>query len=306
MRSAEATQDSPPLAGYLLLITLAVLWGFAWPTMKMVLNELPIWTFRTICLLAGGGLLLFLTAVGGRSIAITRAEFWPVVLCSIFNVIGWQVFSAYGLDMMEAGRSSIIAFTMPVWAAMFSTLILGDRFTVRKLVALALGMAGLAVLIGPDALSLRESPAGALFMVAAAMCWALGSVFVKRFSWVSTIGAVMGWQLIIGAVPITLTAAVIEPWPDLMALSTEAMVAFVYVLVFPMAYCQWAYFKAVRMLGPGTASMGTLLIPVIGVMSSAWLLSEVVGLQEVAALALVVGALAVVLVPALRAQPAVK
>ncbi len=72
------------------------------------------------------------------------------MICVVFNILGWHLFSGYGVSMIEAGRASIIAFTMPVWAALFSRFVLGEALTGTKLLGLALGIVGLAVLIGPD------------------------------------------------------------------------------------------------------------------------------------------------------------
>ena len=58
-----------PLGGLLFLGTLTVLWGSNWPAMKLALRELDPWTFRTVCLLVGGGGLLALVARAGRASA---------------------------------------------------------------------------------------------------------------------------------------------------------------------------------------------------------------------------------------------
>jgi len=73
------------------------------------------------------------------------------------------------------------------------------------------------------------------------------------------------------------------------------------VLIVPMVFCQWAWFKVVRLFPASIAAVGTLAIPVIGVFSSGLLLDEPIGGREFAALGLVCAALAaVLLVPALH------
>jgi drug/metabolite transporter (DMT)-like permease len=101
-------------------------------------------------------------------------------------------------------------------------------------------------------------------------------------------------------VPITLGALAFQEYPDLTALSTPALVSLAYVLAVPMVFCHWAWFTVVRLFPAAIAAIGTLAIPVVGVLSSALVLGEPVGLRELTALGLVCGALAVVLVlPAL-------
>ena len=86
-----------------------------------------------------------------------------------------------------------------------------------------------------------------------------------------------------------------EPMPDFGALSERALLALLYVFAFPMLFCQWAYFKTVRLFPASIAAIGTLAIPVLGVYSSALLLGEPAGLQEFFALVLICAALACVL-----------
>jgi drug/metabolite transporter (DMT)-like permease len=292
-------QTLPPL-GFVLLAALALFWGGNWPAMKLALAEIEVWPFRSMCLLAGGGALLILSRLRGRSIRVPTREIRPLMICVVFNILGWHLFTGYGVSMIEAGRASIIAFTMPVWAALFSRFVLGEALTGAKLLGLALGVAGLAVLIGPDLTSLGAAPLGAASMLAAALSWGLGTVIMKRFLWTIPVGTLAGWQLLIGAVPITLGALAFGEYPDLTALSTPALLSLAYVLTVPMVFCHWAWFKLVRIFPAAIAATGTLAIPIVGVFSSALVLDEAVGLRELIALALVCSALVVVLVlPAL-------
>ena len=293
--------DSLSVTGLLLLAGLTVFWGANWPAMKIVLGEIPVWSFRTICLVGGGGGLLLIARLSGLRLSVPSHERWPLVLCALFNVIGWHLFSGYGVSLMPAGRASIIAFTMPVWAALLSYPILGERLTAAKLGGLVLGLAGLAILIGPDLEHVGRAPLGALFMLGAAISWALGTVSVKYFDWSLPTTVLIAWMLLISALPIAAGAILLGERFSPAALSAPAWLALAYVLAFPMLFCQWAYFKLVRLFPAHMAAIGTLAIPVVGVFSSAVVLGETVGLQELVALVLVCGALALVLLsPALQ------
>lgn len=298
-QASVPAQALPPL-GFVLLAALTLFWGGNWPTMKLALAEIQVWPFRSMCLLAGGGALLILARLSGRSIRVPTREIRPLLICVVFNILGWHLFSGYGVSMIEAGRASIIAFTMPVWATLFSRFLLGEALTGTKLLGLALGVAGLAVLIGPDLSRLGAAPLGAALMLGAAISWALGTVLMKRTLWTIPVATLAGWQLLIGAVPITLGALAFGEYPDPAALSTPALLSLIYVLVVPMVFCHWAWFTVVRIFPAAIAAIGTLAIPIVGVFSSALVLGESVGLRELTALVMVCGALAVVLVlPAL-------
>ena len=118
----------------------------------------------------------------------------------------------------------------------------------------------------------------------------------KRFDWQTPIATVIGWQLMFAALPIGAGAIAFEPAPHLMQLSGPAILAFVYVLAFPMVFCQWAYFKIVRMFPAVYAAVGVLAVPMVGVTSSLIVLGEPVGWREVLALLLVSSAIFTVLI----------
>jgi drug/metabolite transporter (DMT)-like permease len=298
--NAAGAHALPPM-GYALLGSLTLFWGLNWPTMKIVLNEMPVWTFRSLCLIAGGGALLIIARLGRRSVRVPTSEIWPLVICSLFNIVGWHLFSGYGVSLIESGRAAIIAFTMPVWAAVLGWFVLGERMTRTGWIGLALGVLGLTVLMGPDLEQLGAAPLGALFMVGAAMSWATGTVFMKRYTWSIPVGVLAGWQLLIGAVPVTIGALLIDPLPNPAALSGPAIAALVYVLALPMVFCHWAWFSVVRLFPAAIAAAGTLAIPVVGVLSGAVVLGEPLGWREMSALVLVCAALVfVLLIPAWR------
>ena len=282
-----------------MLASLSLFWGLNWPGMKIILSEISVWWFRALCLMFGGSFLMLISALSGNRCRLYPGEIGPVLLCGSFAIFGWMVFSAYGVSLMPAGRASIIAFTMPLWATMAAAWVLGERITAGKIAGLMLGLAGLGVLIGPDLLILKRAPIGALFMLLAAVSWALGTVLLKRIAWRLPTLSNVAWQLLLSAVPVTLIAALNEPFPDLSALSGRAVIALVYLFLFPMSFCQWAYFKTVGLLPASIAAIGTLMVPVIGVYSSYLILDERVGASDVIALLLVLAALVLVLlVPA--------
>ena len=285
-----------PTSGLLLLAGLSLFWGVNWPIIKIVLAEIPVWTFRTLCLVCGGLGLLGLVRVNGVSLTIPKKELGPLLMVAAMNVTGWHLCSAYGVYYMQAGRASIIAYTMPVWAAILSGIILKEPLRFRQILGLFLGMAGLATLIGPDVASFGTTPVGAVFMLGAAVSWAAGTVFVKYFPWTMPTTLLTGWQLVMGSIPVIIGALIMDPVTSILQLSLKGIVAMVYMILFPMIFCYWAWFRVVSILPATLATICTLSIPVIGVFSSAIMLGEAITLQEIIALGLVLVALAVVMI----------
>jgi drug/metabolite transporter (DMT)-like permease len=289
------------LSSIALLATLTITWGFNWPMMKLALQEVPPWTFRTLCLMVGGGALLAITGATGGRVTFPLSRFPALILVAVFNITGWHLFTAYALLYTGSGRAAIIGYTMPLWASVLSVLVLHEQIGRRQLLALALGMAALALLLGQDLGQVGASPAGALLMLGAAVCWATGTVLIKRFIWhPMPVMALTGWQMLIGGVPVVIGWWLLEPVPDLAALSLPAAIGLAYAVLVAMIFCQTAYFKLLSLMPASVAAIAVTAVPVVGVLSSAWILAEPVGLTEATALVLVVGGLFLLIRPAPR------
>ena len=307
--SATAPPASPPRGeplprlGLFLLVALTLVWGNNWPVMKVALSEIPPWTFRAICTFGGAAGLFVLCRLGRIPVAVPRGNRLALALLAFFNITCWNLLSAYGVSLMAAGRASIIAFTMPVWVVLLGALFLGERITARRVLALALGLASLAVLIGPDIAALGAAPLGALFMCGAAFAWASGTIVLKRAAWKVPVVAITAWQLALGGVPIVIGALVWEAG-DLGAVGVGPVLAVLYNVFVCFIFGNYAWLKIVSLFPAGVAGISSLMIPVIGVFSSALFLGEPLGAQEVAALVLVLGALTAVLRGQLGARKA--
>jgi drug/metabolite transporter (DMT)-like permease len=288
-------------AGIVLLVALTITWGVNWPMMKLALLEVPPWTFRSLCLMVGGGALLALALASGGPVTMPVRRLPALALVSLFNITGWHLFSAYALLYTGSGRAAIIGYTMPLWASLLSLWVFHARPSARQIAALLLGMAALVLLIVKDFGVLGAAPTGALLMLGAALCWAIGTVLVKKFAWDRlAITALTGWQQLIGGVPIVIGWWLLEPVPDLRALSLPAALGLAYAVFVAMIFCHTAYFKLLSLLPAHVAAISVLPVPVVGVVSSAILLAEPVGVAEIAALALVVGGLFLLVRPADR------
>lgn len=288
--------ENLPKLGFILLASVSLFWGFSWPIMKIALREIPPWTFRTLCLFIGGIGLLVLAKISHLNLTVSKKEIYPLLCISLLNITGWHLFSALGLIRMNAARAVIIAFTMPVWASILGNLFLKERLTSFRLIGLCLGSGGLLILMGHDIQLLGKAPLGALFMLGAAISWAGGTVFIKYYRWTMTTTVFIGWQLILGGIPIIIGALTLETTTAFLHISWKGGLAMVYIIFLPIFYCQWAWIKVVELFPATIASIGTLLIPVLGVFSSALVLGERIGLQEILALVLVLIALMISLI----------
>jgi drug/metabolite transporter (DMT)-like permease len=285
-----------PRQAWFLVALLSLGWGLNWPIMKVALAGVPPWTFRSLCLAAAATTLLLLARVNGHSLRVPRQAWLPLTATALCNITCWSLFSVYGLLFLPAGRAAILAYTMPIWTILLSSWVLRERLTRRRLLGLTLGMAGMAILMGAEIRSLRAAPVGALFMIGAALAWAVGTVVSKRFPVPLPASAATGWMMVIGGIPIWLATPVLEEAP-VRSISLWPALAVLYNMTVSFNLCYWAWQRIISIAPAGVSALSTLMIPVIGVISGMLLLGEQPRWQEFSALALVIAALATVLAP---------
>jgi drug/metabolite transporter (DMT)-like permease len=264
----------------------------------MGVTELAPLTFRSLTLpLAALGLLLVARA-SGDSIRVPRA-LWPkLIVLALFNIGGWNGFVLFGVQQLPAGRSAILAYTMPIWATLIAAVVLHERLSSRKLVGLALGVAGMSVLIGEQISVVRAAPSGALLILAAAITWAMGTVLLRKWQLPIAQNTLSGWMMLLGWIPLAVLAPFFDPQPlatELASLSARGWFAIGYNIFLAGTLAHWAWFTLARTLPVAVSSLSSLPVPVVGVLSGMLVLGERPGAQEWIALALVVAALFTVL-----------
>ena len=90
-----------------------------------------------MCVVISGLGLLAIAAVLGERMSVPRSHWRPLARGRRCSVTGWHLFSAFSLAHMGGGRGAIVAYTMPVWAALFGAWYLGERLTRSRLAALS-------------------------------------------------------------------------------------------------------------------------------------------------------------------------
>lgn len=294
--NADAIMDgSNFMRGARLLGFLALMWGLSWPITKIALSQIDPWTMRAVGLNLGGiGLLVVAHFQGYRPFA-ERGEVKYLLLVALFNVTLWSITAAYGLTQVASGRAIIIAYTMPIWSSALSVVVLHEPFGLRRLFGLVLAVAGLAVLVTPAWKNLEGAPVGVALLMFASLSWAIGTVAYKAVPWRSPAIVLAGWQLILGAIPITIGMMAIGNPAVLATVSLRTAAALAFVFIVPMFLCFYMWFKVVELLPVGVLTIGVTAVPIIGVLAGALILQERVGPAEGIALILIASALWVVL-----------
>jgi drug/metabolite transporter (DMT)-like permease len=271
-------------AGLIFLAVTSVSWGLNWPVMKHLLTEWPPLSARGLAGLAGGGLLALLAVGRGQGLGVPSGQ-WPRLLVSAFlNVTVWMILMGLALVRLPASEATVLAYTMPIWTTLMAWPILGERMTLKRVLALLMAFAGIIALMAADgfAASVAKLP-GVIMILAGAVAFGLGTVVAKGLPRSLPILSSSSLQLCIGSVPVALAGLLFEhPRFEVLTGAGWAMLAYMAVIAFCIAYFCW--FAALERLPASVAAIGTMVVPVIGVITSAVALHEPLGIGQIAAL----------------------
>lgn len=282
------------MTAMLLLGVAALAWGASWPAMKIVVSQMPIYSFRVLTAWGGGAMVLLIAWLMGNSLRLARRDIGPALVAGLLNITGWLYFMALGLTMLPAGRATVLAYTMPLWAFLAAILLTGERITARRLIALGFGLGAVLVLGGDDLIRLGAAPLGVLATLAAAASWGLGTVVQKKTVWRTPLLTVAGWQLLLGGAPLAALAIAQDSAP-FANITMQGALAMAYIVLIGTVLGYWAWFRVLQLIPGEMAALGILPVPVIGVISSTLILGEPLGWAEFAAVALLTAALATML-----------
>ena len=211
-----------------------------------------------------------------------------LIITAFLNVAVWQVSLAFAVLMMKAGQAAILAFTMPLWTVVLSVLILKEPARPRRIIALALGMAGLSIMVLECmAEGGTTDPAGIALILIGAICWAGGTVLTKGHDWSIPPLTLTTWQVLIGGVPALIIALGFDTL-DITDAGNEALLALAYTIVFGFIFAYYAWFTVLDLFPASVASIGTLLVPIAGMFTGWLFLAEAITLYDVIAGALIV------------------
>lgn len=286
----------------LVLVALTLVWGINWPVMKFGVSGTPAapaayppLTFRALSLWCGLPVLALALRAFGAPFAVPRSAWPEVARLALMNMLVWHAVVIVALQQLSSGRSAILGYTMPIFAALWGWWRYGERLSWRSWTGVAAAALGVALLLSSEMGRLSGAPLAALAVVAAAAIWAVGTHLLRRSTSPLPLLTIVFWMTAATAVLLGVLAIALERaawrWPEL---PVWGSIAYNAVGVFGFAHAAWFYLA--RGLPPVASSISVMLIPVLGTYSGAWLLGEALHWQDHAAMLAMVAAIALVLV----------
>lgn len=284
MTSAQRT-------AYGALALLALVWGYTWVVIKIATRDASPYV-------VAGGRLGVAALVLFAALALTRRSLrptpiGPTIVLGLLQTTGFTLFQTIAVSMAGAGKTAILAYTMPFWVVILAWPFLGERISGVRWIALSVAAIGLAFVVAP--LDPRSLPADA-FAVIAGISWAASAVWAKRMRARHDVEllSLTAWQLLWGALPLVVLMLVV-PGRVHWTLAFVAAMAFMAVLGGALAWLLWLFILS--RLPAGVAGIASLATPVVGVVAAAIQLHEIPSTTELIGMTCIVVALVVNALP---------
>jgi len=288
------TEHTIPRRALVLMVVLTLVWGTNWPLFTFAVREISVWTFRAVAVTMAGVTLLAVARARGQSLDIPR-KYWPTICVgTFFYLIIWNIASTYSAILIPSGQSAVLGFTMPLWSALISWAVLGERLSGRLLLAVVLGCTAVLLLMVPGLDAYARAPLGFALGLAAGLGWAIGTLILKRGKVMVHALVLTGWQLLIAAVPTTIGAFALAEGPWFVP-SWQTIVVVAYIALVPMSIGNAAWFSIVGMLPVNIAGLSSVMVPIVAMVSGAIVHGEPLGPLQWAAMACTVASLSLVL-----------
>jgi drug/metabolite transporter (DMT)-like permease len=277
------------------LVLLGALWGATFLFIRVAAPVLGPFVVTAARFLIAGGLTLAVATIAA-GLPNLRRRWRGYALLGVANAALPSVLLATATLELTASLTAILNATGPVWAALVAAVWLKDPLTGRKLVGLALGMAGVGLLTGWSPIPVDTGfVVGVVFCTLAMLCYAIGGVYASvAFRGEPALTLAVGQQLAAG---FALVPFAIATLPDERP-TARALLALLALACFSTALAYALYFRLLRGIGPTKTSSVTFLIPGFGLLWGVIFLDEPVGPGVFAGLATIL--VGVVLITGVR------
>lgn len=278
---------------WLMLFALSLLWGGSFFFVEVALDGLP--PFTLVLGRVGLAAVILLGAVRLAGHRLPRSAgiwFAFAVMALLNNAVPFSLIT-WGQVRIDSGLAAILNATTPLFTVLLAHLLTRDeRLTAGRLAGVGLGIAGVALLVGPTALAgITGDLMGQLAVLGAALSYAGAGIFGRRFRELPTVVTSAG-MLICATVLIAPLAVLERPWtrsPDAHVLAALGALA-----AFSTALAYLLYFRILAAAGATNVLLVTFLVPVTALLLGVLVLGESLAWTALAGMGLIFLGLAAV------------
>jgi drug/metabolite transporter (DMT)-like permease len=294
-RVSPATGFRMATRDWLMLLLCSVCWGSAYTFNKLIIPEIAPLTITAGRLAIACVFLTALVRLSGHVLPPFGRAWLPFFVFTLFSNVIPFVMVLKGQKETASGLAAVLGATTPLFLIILAHLFTTDeRMEPRKLAGVLVGIIGVAVVMGADALAGWSTALGAkLLLVAASVLYAIGAVYSKRLVGHPPL-VIAAMQMTCGLLISAPMALLIDqPWTQAMP-SQRALLALAGTAIIGSSFAAVTYFHVLRRAGATNAMFVTLLVPVTPILLGGMLYGERLLLRELAGATIIAAALLII------------
>lgn len=252
--------------------TLIIIWGTAFPVIKIGLQYSPPLLFSGIRILLGGLCMLIVTLILGQSINLKKS--WiPILVSTILNSILFIGLQTYTVSYLSSGLSAVLIYLQPIVVGVLAWIWIGEDLSAAKVTGLILGFLGVIIVSFASFFGENLSSIGIIIGVLTAIVWAIGTVYVKTIQNSVTLPWLISLQFIIGGVILSILGLQIEGWSSI-SWTPSLWLSLLYLGCIGVAFCWFLWLGLIQSNEATKVSAYTFLIPIISMVVGIIFLNE--------------------------------
>jgi drug/metabolite transporter (DMT)-like permease len=210
-----------------------VIWGSTYLAIRVLVEDVPPLLSASARFLVAGSIMLAVLAARGHRVRVPGRALASAALIGVLLPAGGNGIVSVAERTVPSGLAALLIASVPLWVVLLRSTVGGERVARRTLGGLALGFAGLAVLLLPGSRPTEATAGGILLVLVAACSWATGSFLSPRLTMPSDPLVSTAWQLVAGGAALLVGALVAgEPGDVHLAhTSTKSWLALAYLIV---------------------------------------------------------------------------
>ena len=296
MPDPQTAEPPPPLAGVLAAFAaLYLIWGSTYLAIRFAVETLPPFTMAGIRFVLAGAVLYAWSRSRG-AVPLTRPQWRTAVVVGALLLLGGNGLVSWAEQTVPSGVAALLVAATPMWMVLLDWARPGGvRPRAAVWAGLLLGLAGIAVLVGPHAIGGEPvDPLGALAVGAASFCWALGSIYQRSAPKAASTLLNVGGQMLAGGAILLVVGWVLGEHVDAAAVSARSLWALAYLILVGALVGYSAYVWLLKVSTPAKASTYAYVNPVVAVLLGWALAGEALSPRVLGAAALVVTAVVLI------------
>lgn len=269
------------LLAYLALGAVCIIWGTTYLALRVGVTQFPPFLFSGIRFLFAGPILLALLYVFRRPEmpsrkVIAQQAVSGLLLCTFgVGIVGWSEM------FVSSGLAAIICSVMPIWVMLINFAISSDDQPAFPVVlGLVIGLAGIVLIFGEHVTDFSDPnyTLGIFTTFLGNICWAFGTVWVKRKTQATDPFLAAGLQMLFGGLFLLPMSLIFDDYSTITT-SGDMVFALVYLILFGSVAAYASYSYAIKKLPMTIVSLYAYINPIVAVILGALLLSERLNLR---------------------------